>query len=58
MLKGATQRSHSSLTKTGKKWGREDIENPTFAIDTPKTSISITQDAISVNISKNIYIFL
>ena len=48
MLKGATQR---------KKWGRDDIENPTFAIDTLKTSVSITEDAISVNIRKNIYIF-
>ena len=35
MLKEAYQRSHCSITKKGKKWGREDIENPTFAIDTP-----------------------
>ena len=45
------------FNKKGEKWGRGDIENPTFATDTPKTSVSITQDAISVNISKNIYIF-
>ena len=44
------------FNKKGEKWGRGDIENPTFATDTPKTSVSITQDAISVNISKNIYI--
>ena len=58
MLEGATQRSHSSLTKKGKEWGRENIENPTFAIDTRKTSVSIRQDAISVNISKYIYIYI
>lgn len=48
MLKGATQR---------KKWGREDIENPTFAIDTPKTSVSITRCNISEYQQKYIYIF-
>ena len=58
MLEGATQRSHSSLTKKGKEWGRENIENPTFAIDTRKTGVSITQDAISVNTSQYIYIYI
>ena len=48
MLKGATQ---------WKKWGREDIENSTFAIDTPKTSVSITRCNISEYQQKYIYIF-
>ena len=30
----------------------EDIENPTFVIDTPETSASIVQDALSVKTSK------
>ena len=43
MLKGANQPNHSSVTKKGKKWGREDIENPTFAIDTPIPKIYNTE---------------
>ena len=43
MLKGANQRSHSSVTKKRKKWGREDIENPTLAIDTPIPKIYNTE---------------
>ena len=43
MLKGANQRSHSSIRKKGKKWGREDTENPTFAIDTPIPKIYNTE---------------
>ena len=49
MLKGATQR---------KKWGGEDIENPTFAIDTSKTSVSITRCNISEYQQKYIYFFV
>ena len=58
MLKGANQRSHSSVTKKGKKWGREDIENPTFAIDTPipKQVLENLTEIISLIITLKIYL--
>ena len=40
--KGSQSAKSLFFNKKGRKWGHEDIENPKFAIDMPKTSLSIT----------------